>query len=348
MAQLTAGDRVLVLGGAGFIGGHLVEALVARGVEVTCFDIFEPPRPLPDAVQLVRGDVRDLGALERAAEGMTAIINLAAAHHDFGISSDVFESVNVAGSRNVCRVAETHGITELCFYSSVAVYGAAPGVPDEESEPRPDNDYGRTKLAGEEVYRAWRDAAPGRRLLVVRPAVVFGRDNYANVFRLTNQIDRRRFLPVGAGTNRKSMCAVSNLVAATIALWSSPAVRQDETYNYVDKPDLTSREVVETIYGALGRRVPRLRVPERLAVALATPFDLVSKISGRDLPITSARIRKLSAAETMFAADRVRQTGFAPAIDLRAALAEMVRWYRAEGRHRTPVAHVPPPWDGAS
>ena len=346
MAQLTAGDRVLVLGGSGFIGGHLIEALFARGVEVTSFDIFDPSRPFPTGVTVVRGDIRDLPALERAAEGMTAIINLAAAHHDFGIPTDVFESVNVEGARNVCRVAETHRITELCFYSSVAVYGAAPGVPDEDSVPQPENDYGRTKLAGEEVYREWRDAAPGRRLLVVRPAVVFGEHNFANVFRLTSQIDRRRFLPVGSGTNRKSMCAVPNLVAATISLWTAPPARADEVYNYVDKPDLTSREVVETIYGALGRRVPRLRVPEGLAVALAKPFDVLGRLLRRDLPITSARIRKLSSAETRFGAERVLGTGFEPAVGLGEALAAMVRWYRTEGRRRTPVVHLPPRWDG--
>lgn len=346
MAQLTTGDHVLVLGGSGFIGGHLVEALVARGVEVTSFDIFAPSRPLPAGVRTVRGDIRDLTALEWAAEGATAIINLAAAHHDFGISTEVFESVNVEGSRNVCRAARTHGITELCFFSSVAVYGAAPGVPDETSTPRPENDYGRTKLAGEAVFREWRDEAPDRRLLIVRPAVVFGEHNFANMFRLTSQIDRRRFLPVGPGTNRKSMCAVENLVAATIALWSAPPAREDEVYNYVDKPDLTSREVVETIYGALGRRVPKVRVPEAPAAALAKPFDLVGKLLGRDLPITSARIRKLSSAETMFGADRVRETGFEPTVDLRDALTGMVRWYLAEGRRATPVVHIPPAWGG--
>jgi len=345
MAQLASGDRVLVLGGSGFIGGHLLAELARRGVEVTSLDVFDPPRPLPAGVRHVRGDVRDLEALDRAADGVTAIINLAAAHHDFGIPTEVFESVNVEGPRNVCRVAEKRGITELCFYSSVAVYGGAPGVPDEDTVPQPENDYGRTKLAGEQVYREWRDAAEGRRLLVVRPAVVFGEHNFANVFRLMSQIDRRRFLPVGPGTNRKSMCAVTNLVAATIALWSAPPARADEVYNYVDKPDLTSREVVETIYAALGRRTPSLRVPEGLAVALAKPFDLLARGLGRDLPITSARIRKLSSAETMFAADRVRATGFEPGIELRQALAQMVDWYRAEGREATPVVHIPPRWE---
>jgi len=346
MAQLVRGDHALVLGGSGFIGGHLIELLVARGVTVSNFDLYPPSRPLPEGVVTTVGDVRDLAALTAAADGATAIVNLAAAHHDFGIPTDVFEGVNVDGARNVCRVAEDAGISNLCFYSSVAVYGSAGTAPDEESVPEPENDYGRTKLAAETVYRRWREAAPGRRVLVIRPAVVFGPYHFANVYRLTRQIDRRRFWPVGAGTNRKSMCAVENLVAATFELWSAPAAREDEVYNYADKPDLRSNEVVETIYRTLGRRAPRLHVPEGFAVALAKPFDLLGRVLGRDLPITSARIRKLASAETMFTADRVRETGFEPTVPLSEALEAMVRWYRAEGRDLDPVAHVPGRWDG--
>jgi nucleoside-diphosphate-sugar epimerase len=341
MVQLARGDHALVLGASGFIGGHLVELLVAQGVSVTNLDLFAPSRPLPEGVETVVGDVRDLDTLRAAAAGADAIINLAAAHHDFGIPTDVFESVNVDGARNVCQVAEELGIDNLCFYSSVAVYGAAGPVPDEETVPEPENDYGRTKLAAETVYERWRSAAPGRRLLVIRPAVVFGPHHFANVHRLTRQIDRGRFWPVGPGVNRKSMCSVHNLVEATWALWSAPPAREDEVYNYVDKPDLRSNEVVETIYRSLGRREPRLHVPEGLAVALAKPFDVLGRLLGKDLPITSARIRKLSSAETMFAADRVREAGFEPRVTLTEALEDFVRWYLEEGKHREPVVHIP-------
>src|SRR5690625_7897155 len=93
--------------------------------------------------------------------GCTAVLNLAAAHHDFGIGTATFESVNVGGARTVCAAMEHHGITNLCFYSSVAVYGEHTSPPDEHTVPDPVNDYGRTKLAAEGVYRAW-EAEIGR------------------------------------------------------------------------------------------------------------------------------------------------------------------------------------------
>src|SRR5690606_4998983 len=74
----------------------------------------------------------------------------------------------------------------------------------------------------------------------------------------------------------------------------------------------------------------------------AAPFDLLARLTGRNLPITSDRIRKLSADETSFASDRIRETGYEQPVSLQEGLAEMVRWYLREGRLHTPVEHLPP------
>ena len=340
--QLGPSDRLLVLGSSGFIGSHLPDVLAAAGVEMVGFDLH--PNARPDVTTHL-GDMRDAEALTEAMEGRTAVLNLAAAHHDFGISTATFESVNVGGARNVCAAMDHHGITNLCFYSSVAVYGEHATPPNETTTPTPVNDYGRTKLAAEGVYLGWQRAETGRRALIIRPAVVFGPRNFANVYRLIQQIDRRRFLPVGPGANRKSMCFVTNIVEAILYLWTAPSRAADgeaEIYNYVDKPDLTSHQVVSEIYADLGRREPPLRVPLAPALWAAKPFELVAKVTGHNLPITSARIAKLSEAETSFAADKVRAAGFTPPVSLPEGLRRMVRWYLDGGRTAAPVVHLPP------
>ncbi|WP_420113883.1 NAD-dependent epimerase/dehydratase family protein [Pseudactinotalea sp.] len=340
--QLSAGDRVAVLGGSGFIGSHVIPALVEAGMSVVSYDLYPPEHPLPDEVQDVRGDIRDAASLTRTLEGCDAVLNLAAAHHDFGLTPATFDSVNVDGARAVVASMVAAGVTNLCFYSSVAVYGNAGPRPDESSTPSPVNDYGRTKLEAEGVYRAWAAQQEGRRLLMIRPAVVFGPRNYANVYRMIHQVYRRRFFPVGAGSNRKSMIFVANIVAAILHLWTQPALREDEVYNCVDQPDLTSSEILAEVYRGLGRRAPRWRLPLQPAILAATPFDLIAKVTGRNLPITSDRIRKLADAETSFAADRVRETGYEQPVPLRQGLATMVAWYLAEGRAQGAVEHLPP------
>jgi nucleoside-diphosphate-sugar epimerase len=178
---------------------------------------------------------------------------------------------------------------------------------------------------------------------VVRPAVVFGPRNFANVYRMIDQIARRRFLPVGRGRNRKSMVFVTNIVQAILYLWMRPAPAEGtEIYNYVDKPDLTSREIVSAVYRGLGRREPAVRLPLTPALWAAKPFDLLVRLTGRNLPITSERIEKLADLETSFLAQRVRDAGFTQPVSLPEGLATMVRWYLAEGRDAEPVVHLPP------
>ncbi|WP_162458648.1 NAD-dependent epimerase/dehydratase family protein [Pseudactinotalea suaedae] len=340
--QLNVGDRVVVLGGSGFIGSHIIPALVEAGVHVVSYDLYPPEHPLPAGVEDVRGDIRDVAQLTEVLAGCDAVLNLAAAHHDFGLTPSTFASVNVDGARAVVAAMVATGVSNLCFYSSVAVYGDAGPRPDETSTPQPVNDYGRTKLEAEGVYREWQAGGEDRRLLVIRPAVVFGPRNYANVYRMIHQVARHRFLPVGKGSNRKSMIFVTNIVAAILHLWMRPALREVEIYNCVDQPDLTSAEILAEVYRGLVRRVPPWRVPLRPALIAAKPFDLIARLTGRNLPITSERIRKLADTETSFAADRVRETGYEQPVSLRAGLATMVKWYLEEGRHVTPVEHLPP------
>src|SRR5699024_5534463 len=125
MQHISPGDRVVVLGGSGFIGSHLIPELLSSGMSVVNVDIYEPTDPLPAEVEYVRGDIRNESALATAFAGADAVVNLAAAHHDFGIPESTFESVNIGGARAVTEAMTEAGINNLCFYSSVAVYGSA-------------------------------------------------------------------------------------------------------------------------------------------------------------------------------------------------------------------------------
>jgi nucleoside-diphosphate-sugar epimerase len=234
------------------------------------------------------------------------------------------------------------GIRELCFYSSVAVYGDAPEPRTERTTPAPAGPYGASKLAGERVVRAWTERGEGRRALVMRPTVVFGPRNFANMYSLIRQIAAGRYVRVGAGMNVKSLVYVDNVVNATLALWGRDGAPAFDVVNAVDKPDLTSEQIADAIYDALGRAPTRVRLPLGVAVVLGTPFDLVSRTTGRNLPISRARIRKLFAAQTKFEAERLAELGIASVVPLREGIARMVRWYMAQGRREQPVSHIPP------
>lgn len=333
--------RYSITGGSGFIGRYFCEALAAAGHAVTILDLIDPVAGAPHA-RFVRGDVRDPAACRDAFAGCDRVLHLAAAHHDFGIERETFFDVNEHGAGVVCAALDAAGITEVCFYSTVATYGDTPEPHHEDSPTRPVSPYGQSKLAGEDVFRKWTQKGEGRRCLVIRPTVTFGPRNFANMYTLIDQIDRGRFLLVGKGDNIKSLSYVENIVEATLALMGRADLPAFEVINYIDKPDLTSMEIARTVYDALGKK-PGMRVPYGLVRLLAVPFDVVIALTGRNLPISSARLRKLFLDQTKFEADRIHDRyGFVASVPLREGIRRMVKWYQAEGKHQKAEWHLPP------
>jgi nucleoside-diphosphate-sugar epimerase len=335
--------KILITGGSGFIASHFYAPLLDAGYEVVNCDLIDPP-PQAHGATFMRSDIRDQVGLRRAMAGCDAVLHLAAAHHDFGIAEPTFFDVNAAGAEVVCQAMDDQGITKVCFYSTVAVDGSAPPPHHEDAAVAPVSPYGSSKLAGETVFRHWTERGGGRRCLVIRPTATIGARHFANMYSLIRQIDSGHFWPVGKGQNVKSLAYVENLVEATIAVWleETRARRPFDIFNYVDKPDLTSADIITTIHEALGRRPPRISVPYPLAMALALPFDLAIGMSGRNLPISRERIRKLATAETRFEAAKFSATGFRPRVSLKAGLTRMVQWYLAEGRNQQVARHLPP------
>jgi nucleoside-diphosphate-sugar epimerase len=321
------GQRVAVIGGSGFIGTRLVTRLLASGHEVRIVDLQSSPAH-PERVTLC--DVRDADGLIRACAGMEVIYNLAAEHRDDVRPVSLYDEVNVQGARNTCAAARAAGIERVVFTSSVAVYGFSEGSADESSPTRPFNDYGRTKLEAEEVFRSWQSESEGRSLVIVRPTVVFGEDNRGNVFNLLRQIARGPFLMVGDGRNRKSMAYVENVAAFLEFCLGLP--KGQALFNYVDKPDYDMRSLVAEIRSALGKNPRlRLRLPQAAGYAAGGLADLVAAAIRRPLPYSRIRVKKFCSS-TQFSSERALSSGFEPPVELSTALQRTVAHEFGPGR----------------
>ena len=334
--------KVLITGGTGFIGRYFTSELMALGHQVVVYDMhpFEDGVPAVDvaAVKYVQGDIRDVAAMTTAMSGCDAVLHLAAAHHDFGITEATFEDVNVDGARKLCHAMDKNGIDNACFFSSVAIYGEAKPPVSENAPANAVLPYGKTKHGAEGVFREWvasgETDAKKKRCLTIRPTVTFGMGNFANMFTLIKQIDKNRFLPVGAGTNIKSLSYVENTVDATLKLWLEPKHELDAytPFNYVCKPDMASGEIAEIIYEALGKKPPGFKVPYWFARLLALPLDIVIAITGKNLPVSGARIKKMAKAQTQYESKAIRDAGFEQKIPLREGIEKMVKWYTETGK----------------
>jgi GlcNAc-P-P-Und epimerase len=309
---------VLITGGGGFIGGRLADDLVAMGRAVRIFD------KVPNAhYSTFVGDVRSIGALVQACEGITTIYHLAAEHRDDVLPKSLYQEVNVEGTRNVITAARTVGVKSIIFTSSVAIYGLQNPAANENAEPAPFNDYGRSKLQAERLLVDWATEDATRSLTIIRPSVVFGEGNKGNVHNLLRQIHSGRFLMIGRGLNHKSMAYVGN-VARFLATFSTPRAGT-AVLNYADKPDLTVAELVRIARTYLGQsREMKFALPYWMGVTIGYSFDLLSRITGKTFAISLVRVQKFC-AETSVSTLRLEQYKFQRPYTLEQGLERMIR-----------------------
>ena len=282
--------KITVIGGSGFVGTNLCRQLALKQQDFEIIDL-KMSNQFPEKCKIA--DVRDAETLRNTITG-DVVVNLAAVHRDDVRDKSEYQRTNVEGAENVASVCAEKGINKIVFTSTVAVYGFAEPGTDEHGVINPFNEYGRTKFEAEEKLRAWH-AKGNNSLIVVRPTVIFGEGNRGNVFNLLNQIASGRFAMVGRGENKKSMAYIGNIVAF---LETCVATNQKYgVYNYVDTPDLTMNELVSQVRAELnGKTGVGLRLPYWLGLILGYTADIVAKISGTNLPVSSIRVKKFASS----------------------------------------------------
>jgi len=319
--------KAFVTGGTGFVGTHLVQALRARGDTVTCL-VRSPERtrnPDWEGVRTIAGDLDSPEALRQGCAEADVVYHVAG--RISARNRREYLAVNRDGTARVLAAASAQPPRRFVHVSSLAVGGPTiPGRPiDETRAPAPVTDYGRSKLAAEELVRG----APFP-WTIVRPPVVYGeRDRETlKIFRLA----RLGWGPViGDGTQELSVVYAGDLAAALIAA-ATTASAAGRVY-YATHPDVTtSAALVRAVGVAVGRQPRLVPLPGMLArVALWTVGSLAS-LTGRATLLSADKAAEFLAPAWTCRADALaRDTGWRAATDLPAGLARTAAWYRTEG-----------------
>lgn len=253
--------RVLVTGGAGFIGSHLVGRLVQRGFEVVIFDNFssgsrENLRDLVGDVEIVEGDIRDYESLEAAARQTECVIHLAALI-DVAESLEkpfLYFDVNVRGTLNVLEAAKRAEL--FVFASSAAVYGDPVRLPIDEGHPlQPLSPYGASKVAGEALVSAYARSR-GFRPVVLRLFNVYGPKQskaYAGVVMEFVKRIQQGEPPVifGDGMQTRDLVFIDDVIEYLVRALALDRVRG--VYNIGSGKPVSVLELAETVARLMGR-----------------------------------------------------------------------------------------------
>lgn len=313
--------KFAITGGAGFIGNALVRLLLSNGHQVTILDT-RPSASYQDIT--LHCDVRNRAAVFEYTKEHNCIIHLAAEHADNVSPVSLYYDVNREGTRNIAEAATANGIKRIVFTSTVAVYGLNKGPSDEEAVLEPFNDYGRSKMEGERVLRAWAEGGEGRSTVIVRPCVVFGEGNRGNVYNLIRQMAMKKFVMIGRGLNRKSMAYVGNIAAFLEHVLTQPLSSGVRIFNYADKPDITTIELVRLVRKELGQPEEGVAMPVWLGLLAGYGFDFMATLTGRKIPISAIRIRKFI-SETIVSTKNLETTGFKAPYTMEIGLCNMIR-----------------------
>jgi UDP-glucuronate 4-epimerase len=260
--------HVLVTGGAGFIGSHLVDSLLRDGCRVTAIDNFDPfydrSLKLANIAQhrdgalwrLVEGDIRDAALLQTLPADIDVIVHLAAAA---GVRPSIadpvrYQEINVGGTQNLLELARARGIRQFVFGSSSSVYGVNPRVPwSEDDHMLPISPYASTKISGELLGHVYAHLH-GIRFIALRFFTVYGprqRPDLA-IHKFTKLMLAGEPVPLyGDGSTRRDYTYVDDIVAGLRA-----AMRYDRTpfeiVNLGNNHTVSLMELVRELEDVLG------------------------------------------------------------------------------------------------
>ncbi len=318
MLQDLKGRRTLVTGGAGFIGSHVVRALLDAGATVRVLDNYSTgyPENLPirkPGLERGEGDLRNAVACRQACDGIETVFHLAAYVSAPGSVRDPItaDSINIGGTMNLLNAARDCGVRRVVFSSSAAVYGDTTTLPVKETaSPQPLSPYGLAKLWGEHMGRMWQDLH-NVEFVALRYFNVYGphqnpESQYAAVVPrfITTLLNGAQPTIYGDGSQTRDFIFVDDIARANLLA----AVAPDAAGKVINVAGGRAISVLDLL-GSIASALNKLAHPQ---FCPARPGDILHSYA-------DARLAK-------------KALGFRAAVSLDKGIAKTVAWYRSHAR----------------
>jgi nucleoside-diphosphate-sugar epimerase len=339
----TGQEKVLITGGAGFLGINLIRHLLAKDYALASLDVEDFDYPERHKIEVIQGDIRNKALLDRAMEGVDFVVHTAAALPLYS-PEDIY-TTDVEGTRNVLEAARRHGVKRVVHVSSTAVYG----IPDHHPLYETDKlegvgPYGQAKIQAEMLCLEYR--ARGMVVSIIRPKSFIGPERLG-VFALLYDwaLTGHNFPMIGSGKNRYQLLDVEDLCEAIQLTLALPEPQVNDTFNIGAAQFTTMKEDYQAVldYAGHGKKVVGfpaapaiwgLRILDRLK--LSPLYKWVYETASKDSFVSIEKAQ--------------RELGYEPKYSNKDALLRNFRWYiehQAQFQNASGVSHRVPWKQGA-
>ncbi len=339
-----AGTRVMITGGAGFLGINLIRYLHAKGCELVSFDLSDFDYPdMKNEITAIKGDIRDRKAVDAAMAGVDIVVHTAAALPLYS-PRDIY-TTDVEGTRTILESALQNGVRRVIHISSTAVYG----IPDHHPLYETDRlegvgAYGQAKIQAEMICLEYR--AKGLVVPIIRPKSFVGPERLG-VFALLYDwaLEGRNFPMIGSGKNRYQLLDVEDLCDAIYLCVSQPEDVVNDTFNIGAKEYTTMKEDYQVVLDAAGHGKKVIGFP-------ALPAILGLRLLDRlHLSPLYKWVYETASKDSFVSIEKAQQKlGYAPKYSNKDALLRNWQWYiqnRERFESQSGVTHRVPWKQGA-
>lgn len=328
----AAAEIDLVTGGTGFVGTHVVRALLSRGSSVRCLARPASRRENLEGldVEIVPGDLTDPASLARAMKGVSTLYHVAADYRLWAKDPQELYRANAGGTESILRAAAEAGVSRVVYTSSVAALGlTSDGSPATEETPvsreKIIGHYKKSKFDAERVALGW--AKKGLPVVIVNPSTPIGERDIKPTPTgrlIVDFLNRKMPAYVDTGLN---LIDVHDVAAGHLA--AAEKGRPGERY-ILGHRDMTLKQILDALASLTGLPAPTVRLPHWIPLAAAAVSTGVARVTGRP-PAVSLESVRMSTHRMFFEASKaVRELGL-PQTPVEEALARAVEWFRAHG-----------------
>ncbi len=322
--------RALVTGSNGFIGSHLVEYLLVKNYDVTCL-----VRPTSN-LQWLRGlDVKyAYGDCSKKETLYDAVTNQDYVFHLAGkikaTDWDTYYRANYLGTRNIVEACAEVNPDLKCLVYVSSISAAGPSVrgrlKNEDDECRPTNEYGKTKLLGEEAVKSYAGKVP---YVIIRPPNVLG-PRQEDLYSILKIINHRIKPLLGNRDNQLSICFVQDLVRG-IEMSATYETTGGKIYYITDGKTYSWRNIADVIAKELGVADFLISIPHPILIVITAIMGLFARLRGKKTFFSGKQVKQIRETYLTYDGSKAeRDFGFRAHIDLETGIRDTIEWYREQ------------------